>query len=333
MAATTVSRAKGKKRKKRNARRAGASRWSQTVRRGLRILQVPALAKLPWLVHGFSTRVGGVSKLDGKRVLNLGFTEWDARENVKENRRRLQAAVGAPDFQLVSLLQFHSDKTLHFETAPTEPSRGDASVTKSAGLLLAVQAADCVPILLVDPKNRAVAAVHAGWRGTLARIVEKTIGRMQMQFGSEAADLLAAIGPAIGGCCYEVGTEVAAAFSGQFSNAAEFFDELRTGDEPNPLQWLNMMPPGHQPPPKKVLLDLRKANRTQLEAAGVLAANIFVSDLCTGCRRDLLFSYRKEGAQSGRMMSVIGIRGSRGSEQSTAEVNSRQLKVERKKRQ
>jgi hypothetical protein len=221
---------------------------------------------------------------------------------------RLQAAVGAQDSKLVSLLQFHSDAILHFESAPTEPSRADASVTKTEGLLLAVQTADCVPILLVDPKNRAVAAVHAGWRGTLARIVEKAIGRMQMQFGSHAADLLAAIGPAIGGCCYEVGTEVAAAFSGQFANAAEFFDELRTGDEPNPLQWLNMMPPGHQPPPKKVLLDLRKANRSQLEGAGVPASQIFVSDLCTGCRRDLLFSYRKEGAQSGRMMAVIGIR-------------------------
>ena len=259
-------------------------------------------------MHGFSTRVGGVSKLGGKRVLNLGFTEWDARENVKENRRRLQAAVGAQDFKLVSLLQFHSDTVLHFEAAPTEPSRADAAVTKNAGLLLSVQTADCVPIFLVDPKNRAVAAVHAGWRGTLARIVEKAIGRMQMQFGSKATDLLAAIGPAIGGCCYEVGTEVAAAFNGQFTNAAEFFDELRTGDEPNPLQWLNMMPPGHQPPPKKVLLDLRKANRAQLEAAGVPAANIFLSDLCTGCERDLLFSYRKEGAQSGRMMAVIGIR-------------------------
>jgi YfiH family protein len=305
MAATKSSRAKRKKRKKRNP---GASPWTERLQRGLRILQVPELAKLPWLVHGFSTRQGGMSQLDGKRVLNLGFTEWDARENVKENRARLQAAVGARDLKLVSLLQFHSDAILHFESAPTEPSRGDASLTKSAGLLLAVQTADCVPILLVDPKNRAVAAVHAGWRGTLARIVEKAIGRMQMQFGSRAADLLAAIGPAIGGCCYEVGTEVAAAFSGQFSNAAEFFDELRTGDEPNPLQWLNMMPPGHQPPPKKVLLDLRKANRSQLETAGVPPANIFVSDLCTGCERDLLFSYRKEGAQSGRMMAVIGIR-------------------------
>ncbi len=311
MAATKGSKAKRKISKRRKPLRASASRWTQCVRRGVRVLQVPELTKVPWLVHGFSTRVGGVSRLNGKRVLNLGFTEWDTRENVKENRRRLQAAVGAQDLKLVSLLQFHSDGILNFETAPTEPSRGDASVTKNAGLLLAVQTADCVPILLVDPQNRAVAAVHAGWRGTLARIVEKTIGRMQMEFGSKAADLLAAIGPAIGGCCYEVGTEVAAAFSGQFANAADFFDELRTGDEPNPLQWLNMMPPGHQPPAKKVLLDLRKANRAQLEAAGVLTKNIFATDLCTGCRRDLLFSYRKEGAESGRMMAVIGIRGSR----------------------
>jgi hypothetical protein len=299
-----------KKPKKRSPRKAGTSQWSERVQRGLRVLQVPALAKLPWLVHAFSTRGGGVSKLDGKPVLNLGFTEWDARDNVKENRRRLQAAVGAQDFKLVSLLQFHSDAIAHFEAPPAEPSRADASVTKIPGLLLTVQTADCVPLLLVDPKNRAVAAVHAGWRGTLARIVEKAVGRMQMQFGSQSADLLVAIGPAIGGCCYEVGTEVAAAFSGQFANAAEFFDELRTGDEPNPLQWLNMMPPGHQPPPKKVLLDLRKANHSQLLASGVPAANIFSIDLCTGCRRDLLFSYRKEGAETGRMMAVIGIRAS-----------------------
>jgi len=301
----TTKGSKGNRKQRKGTR---ATRWTQCVHRGVRILQVPELAKLPWLVHGFSTRMGGVSKLDGKRVLNLGFTEWDTRENVGENRRRLQAALGAQDLRLVSLLQFHSDAILHFKTAPTEPARGDASVTKNAGLLLAVQTADCVPILLVDPKNRAVAAVHAGWRGTLARIVEKAIGQMQMQFGSKSADLLVAIGPAIGGCCYEVGTEVAAAFSGQFADAAEFFDELRTGDEPNPLQWMNMMPPGHQPPPKKVLLDLRKANRAQLKAAGVPGKSIFVCDLCTGCRRDLLFSYRKEGAESGRMMAVIGIR-------------------------
>lgn len=271
-------------------------------------MQATELSKVTWLVHGFSTRGGGVSKQDGQRVLNLGFTEWDSRENVRENRRRLQAAVGAEEMKLAPVLQFHSDSIVRFEKAPSEPARADASITNKAGLLLAIQTADCVPILLVDPRTRAVGAVHAGWRGTLARIVEKSIGRMQMEFGSKPEELLAAVGPAIGGCCYEVGTEVAAAFSGQFANAAEFFDELRTGDEPNPLQWLNMMPPGHQPPPKKVLLDLRKANRAQLLNAGVAEKNIFVSDLCTGCQRDLLFSYRKEGAQSGRMMAVVGIR-------------------------
>jgi YfiH family protein len=165
-----------------------------------------------------------------------------------------------------------------------------------------------VPVLLVDPKVRAVAAVHAGWRGTLARIVAKAVGGMQMQFGSKPANLLAAIGPAIGGCCYEVGTEVAAEFFSQFAEAPRWFDEFRTGDEPNPVQWLNMMPPGHQPPPKNLLLDLKKCNRAQLLEAGLSAQNIFVSDLCTCCRRDLFFSYRKEGVQTGRLMSVIGMK-------------------------
>jgi hypothetical protein len=275
---------------------------------------VPALARIPWLIHGFSTRPGGVSDLDGQKILNLGFAEWDAKENVLENRRRFQSALGAESLQLVALKQIHSDVVHLFESAPSTPCRGlpavagDASATNRPGLLLGVQTADCVPILLVDPKKRAVAAIHAGWRGTLQRIVTKAIGKMHMQFGTRPADLLAAIGPSIGGCCYEVGTEVAVEFQSQFAQASEWFDELRTGDEPNPLQWLNMMPPGHQPPPKNVLLDLRKANRAQLLDAGLHPQNIFVSDLCTACRRDLLFSYRKEGARSGRLMSVIGVR-------------------------
>jgi len=129
-----------------------------------------------------------------------------------------------------------------------------------------------------------------------------------LQQGYAAGNLLAAIGPAIGGCCYEVGTEVAAAFLSQFAEAQEWFDELRTGDEPNPLQWLNQFPPGHQPPPKNVRLDLRKANSAQLIAAGVSPQNIFTSELCTACGTDLLFSYRKAGKESGRMMAAIGIR-------------------------
>ncbi len=283
-----------------------ASSWISFNRDGIQILQVPALKSLPWLIHGFSTRPGGVSDLHGEKVLNLGLAEWDTRENVLENRRRFQSVLGADHLQLISLKQFHSDVVQVFDAAPNEPCRGDASATNCPGLLLGIQTADCVPILLVDSRKHVVAAVHAGWRGTLRRIATKTVGKMQMQFGTRPADLLAAIGPAIGGCCYEVGAEVAAEFKSQFPNASDWFDELRTGNEPNPLQWLNRLPPGHQPPPKHLLLDLRKANRAQLLEAGLRAQNIFVSDLCTACRRDLLFSYRKEGTMTGRLLSVIG---------------------------
>ena len=294
---------------RKGARPAPASKeWMEVKAADLRILQAPALARILWLVHGFSTRPGGVSDLGGEKVLNLGFVEWDTKENVIENRRRFQSALVANDLALCGLSQIHSDVIHFFDAAPSAPCRGDASATNCPGLLLAVQTADCVPILLADVKKRAVAAVHAGWRGTLQRIVAKAIGKMQMQFSTKAADLLAAIGPSIGGCCYEVGTEVASEFRSQFSNASEWFDELRTGEEPNPLQWLNMAPPGHQPPPKNVLLDLRKANRAQLLDAGLGAQNIVVSDSCTACRRDLFFSYRKEGGTTGRLMSVIGIR-------------------------
>lgn len=275
---------------------------------GLRLLQIPAVFRLPFLLHGFSTIPGGISHLNGQPVLNLGFTDWDSRENVLENRRRFQSALGAEHMSLITLKQFHSDVIHLFDVAPAGPCRGDAAITNRPGLLLAVQTADCVPILLVDPKKRAIAAIHAGWRGTLARIVTKTIGALQMHFATNPRDLLAAIGPSIGPCCYEVGTEVATQFLSQFPDAPSYFDELRTGDEPNPLQWLNMAPPGHQPPPKNVLLDLRKANQSQLLAAGLSPRNVHTLDLCTACRPDLLFSYRKQGSRTGRLMSAIALR-------------------------
>jgi YfiH family protein len=287
-----------------------AHNWTERASQDVRILQLPAFLKIPWLVHGFSTRPGGVSDINGEKVLNLGAVEWDSRANVEENKRRFQSALGAKDLTLVSLHQIHSDVVRTFAAPPARQCKGDASATNSPGLLLAVRTADCAPVLVVDPNKRVVAAIHAGWRGTLQRIVTKAIGQLQMEFGCRPADLLAAIGPTIGGCCYEVGPEVASCFAAKFPNAAEFFDELRTGDEPNPLQWLDMMPPGHQPPPKNVRLDLPKANRLQLLEAGVPEKNIFVSNLCTACRSDLLFSYRKERASSGRLMSVIGIRNS-----------------------
>src|SRR5713101_1034239 len=147
------------------------SKWIQRKAQDIQILQVTALAKLPWLIHGFSTKPGGVSNQDGEKVLNLGFTEWDSRGYVMENRRRFQSALDASDLKLISLKQIHSDVIHLFEEAPAEPCNGDASITSRPGLLLGVQTADCVPILLVDPKKRVVAAVHAGWRGTLQRIV------------------------------------------------------------------------------------------------------------------------------------------------------------------
>jgi YfiH family protein len=282
--------------------------WTTHASRNLKLLQVPAFTKLPWLIHAFSTAHGGISPVENEKVLNLGFTDWDTRENVLENRRRLQKAAGANDLPLIALKQFHSDVIHLFDTASGEPCKGDASITNRPNLLLAIQTADCVPILLVDPKKRAIAAIHAGWRGTLARIASKTIGKMQMHFGTNPRDLLAAIGPSIGPCCYEVGTEVATQFLSQFADAPTYFDEFRTGDEPNPIQWLNMMPPGHQPPPKGVLLDLRKANRSQLISAGLRPQNICTIDLCTACHSDILFSYRKQGPQSGRLMSLIALR-------------------------
>jgi polyphenol oxidase len=300
--------------------------WSLSRVSGLQILTAKILESLPWVVHGFSTRTGGASRLNGVAALNLGFTKWDLRQTVSRNRRAFTRAVTAAkpsakpqtksmgEKSLISLRQIHSDVVHVFSKAPARPPQGDASICHRPALLLGIQTADCVPILLADPRRRVVAAVHAGWRGTLARIVIKTLGRMRLEFGTRPQDVLAALGPAIGACCYEVGPEVALAFAGQFAQAAKWFEgpfeRLATGEEPNPLPWLTLMPPGHDPPPERVRLDLRAANRWQLVDAGVPPRNIAVSALCTGCRRDLFFSYRKEGAGTGRMMSVIGIRAS-----------------------
>lgn len=313
--------------------------WALRRVSGLEILTAKILEALPWVAHGFSTRKGGASRIDGVAALNLGFVDWDSREAVADNRSSLlRAIVGAksaanpalarqrrrthrgteeplPDRvtkeSLIVLRQIHSDVARVFTSRPAITPQTDAAVSRKAGLLLGIQTADCVPILLADTRRNVVAAVHAGWRGTLARIAAKTLGRMQLEFGTKPEDVRAALGPAIGACCYEVGPEVALAFSGQFAQAAEWFEgpfeRLATGEEPNPLPWLTMMPPGHEPPPERVQLDLRAANRWQLIDAGVSPRNIAVSTLCTACRTDLFFSYRKEGARTGRMMSVIGI--------------------------
>lgn len=288
------------------------SAWKIRRARGAQILESPALAKLKWLTHGFSTRPGGTSVIQKKSALNLGFTKWDDAKRVTSNRAKFVAALNAGNLPLVTMRQFHSD-VIHTITARcNEAPNGDALITNVPGLLLGVQTADCVPILLADTRRHAVAAIHAGWRGTLARIAVKTLGRMRMEYGTQAHDVVAALGPAIGQSCYEVGADVAQAFANQFPPAAEWFEgpfaQLADGVDPLWLPWLTMMPPGHVPPPPRVQLDLRAANRWQLLDAGVPEKQIDANELCTSCRTDLFFSYRRERENTGRMMAVIGIK-------------------------
>lgn len=300
------------------ARTRAKSHWRLRKTGNLQILQAEPFNRFKWLVHGFSTRAGGVSELNNSRlgrskketVLNLAFVDWDTRERVDANRRRFQKALGHGDACLVTLRQVHSDVLRAIRGPLSDAPSGDALATETKGLLLSVQTADCVPILLVDTRHRAVAAVHAGWRGTAARIAEKTVGRMAMEFGTQPKDILAALGPGIGRCCYEVGPDVVKEFAAQFSDAAGWFDGpfgmLASGEDPNPLPWLTMMPPGHQPPPVRCHLDLHAANSAILANAGLQRKNIFAADFCTSCRTDLFFSYRREGV-TGRMMAVIGV--------------------------
>jgi polyphenol oxidase len=299
---------------------ANSSAWTVRGAESLRVLTAAPLDRLKWLLHGFSTRLGGASELKGEvgdskpeRVLNLGFTDWDKRACVIENRHAFARAIGAANMKMLALRQIHSDLAHRVDASSIRIAcQGDALFTREPKCLLTVQTADCVPILLADARTRSVAAIHSGWRGTLKRIAEKTLGRMRMEFDTRPEDVIAAIGPGIGGCCYEVGHEVSREFAGQFPAARDWFegpfDATAAGDnDPNWLPWLTMAPPGHAPEPPRVRLNLIAANRAILAGAGVPPQNIFDSGFCTACRTDLFFSYRKE-RQTGRMMAVIGIR-------------------------
>ena len=277
------------------------------------IVRATNLTKIPWLAHGFSTRAGGFSRAYGGKALNLGFTQDDSRTAVERNRKAFlrRFAPASQTWPLVTLRQIHSD-IIHFvDSEPKTPLAGDGMITGTPGLFLAIQTADCLPIILVDPKHKAVGVFHAGWRGTVQRIVEKGVGEMRRSFGSSPSNLEAAIGPGIRGCCYEVGEEVQQKFESQFAYAAGLFREVKESDpvrEKYPLLFLTARAPGHSDLPKKIFLDLLEANRQQLIAAGVRPKSIEASTLCTNCRSDLLFSYRAEKGKTGRMMGVAGIR-------------------------
>ncbi len=282
----------------------------------IQVLSAEPLNRIPWLVHGFSTRPGGGSKVYGGNCLNLGYTKQDSRASVERNRtvflKSLCTVTAKGElWPLVTLQQIHSDIIHRVKGLPEKQLAGDGLITDTPGLLLAIQTADCLPVILVDVKQRAVGVFHAGWRGTVKRIVEKGVGEMRRWFQTSAGDLRAAIGPGIHKCCYEVGDEVRVQFESQFGYAADLFHEVKESDpirERYPLLFLTARAPGHSELPRRLFLDLVEANRRQLQSAGVSAKHISASPLCTSCRTDLLFSYRAEKGHTGRMMSVVGIR-------------------------
>jgi YfiH family protein len=294
----------------------------------LNVLRAKHLSEFPWLIHGFSTRVGGSSRAYGRADLNLGFTKDDNRTAVERNRAaflhelgaitqkrrssKISSRTAATSFwPLITLRQIHSDIIHCVDSVPAEPLSGDGLITATPSLLLAIQTADCLPVILVDTKHHAVGVFHAGWRGTVKRIVEKGVGEMYRHFGTRPRDLKAAIGPGVHACCYEVGEEVRIKFESQFEYGASLFHEVKDSDpvrEKYPLLFLTARAPGHSELPKRIFLDLVEANRQQLLAAGVPKKNIDSSPLCTNCNPSLLFSYRAEKGKTGRMMGVAGIR-------------------------
>lgn len=247
-------------------------------------------------VNGFSTRLGGVSEMPANALSLAGFND-DRAENILENRRRFLKLFPG-DWSLAGCWQVHGADVRVVPTAedakPAENQLGDTVycdviVSNATHVLAGVKTADCVPILIGDPLTGAFAAVHAGWRGTLATAVLAGVERMRAEYGAKPEHLRVAIGASAGPCCYEVGSEVIDAFIEKFGDTS-LFTSTR---------------PGH------AKIDLLKANTDQLRSAGVLLERIHVAPICTMDRTDLFFSYRKEksvNGKVGRLMAVVGRR-------------------------
>jgi hypothetical protein len=283
----------------------------------IQIITAPLLTDVPGLgiIHGFSTRLGGSSEAYGGNQLNLGFTSSDNRKSVERNRRDFFRELSGQKTALpvISLRQIHSG-LVHIlkrkDALPKTALKGDGIITSRKDILLAVQVADCVPVLVADVKQGSVGAFHAGWRGTVKRIVERGVGSMRAVFGCCAENLYAAIGPCIHACCYAVGEEVIDEFRSQFLYADKLFSEVYDRDpikEKYPLLFLTARAPGHSNIGPQIHLDLVEANRRQLIDAGVPEDHIWAAEECTSCRTDLLFSHRAESGYTGRMMGVIGM--------------------------
>lgn len=257
-------------------------------RDGVKVLVCAELERAGF-VNGFSTRLAGVSPFP-ENSLNLAGYDEDSEENIEENRRRFLSVFDG-DRMLATAWQVHGDDVkliAHEHDILTSDEKFDALISDLSDLLVGVKTADCVPVLIGDPKTGAFAAVHAGWRGTARSIVAKTVDRMKEVFGTHTSDLVCAIGPAASARTYEIGQDVIDTFKNNFADSAKYLSPTREGH---------------------ALIDLHAANHDQLLAKGVLSENIYTSPLCTIERTDLFFSYRVEKrlyGKTGRLMSVIG---------------------------
>lgn len=255
-------------------------------------LQSPMLKACEFLTHAFCTRLGGASK-DDYKSLNMSFREGDEEFRVLANWDKLSTAFDIPLDNFLVLNQVHGDDILVIKPhgdyfTSREALNYDAIVTNRSNLAICIKTADCVPVFIVDRIKKVIAAVHAGWRGSALGISAKVVRLMQNQYGSNPRDLLAAIGPSIGKCCYEVDTATAEAFRSHNHVETFLFPGNRKG------HWM---------------LDLAEANRRQILTGGIPDANIETSGLCTTCHQEAFFSHRGSGGITGRQINFLMIKG------------------------
>lgn len=263
---------------------------------GVYWLTFPELDRQEGFLHGFSTRLGGVSR-EHLSSMNLSFSRGDEEENVRENYRRVGEALG---FQTENLVFSDQTHTCNVRTV-TEEDRGkgfererdytdiDGLITDVPGLVLTTFYADCVPLYLIDPVHRAIGLSHSGWKGTVAKIGKHTAEKMAREYGSRPEDLLAAIGPSICQDCYEVSEDVIEQFREQFDR--KLWDQLYYRKENGKYQ-----------------LNLWKANEWVFREAGILQEHIFVTDLCTCCNPEFLYSHRASKGRRGNLAAFLMIR-------------------------
>ena len=265
----------------------------QTVINGAEYLSFPAIEETGVVRHLMSTRLGGVSEGD-LWSMNVSFSRGDKTENVNENYRRIAAALGCTPEDFVFSDQTHTTNIRHVTEAdkgkgllrPRDYTDVDGMITDEPGIVLSTFYADCVPLLFVDPIKRAVGLSHSGWKGTAGGMGRKTVEAMEKAFGSRPEDILVGIGPSICQDCYEVGEEVIAEFAAAFRE--EYHPALFYKKENGKYQ-----------------LDLWEANRIVLREAGVPETGISVTDICTHCNPELLFSHRTSADRRGNLCAFL----------------------------